>query len=276
MVLQCGRFKLDMALPKVMAILNLTEDSFSGDGLAGNTDKAVDRALQVRDEGADILDIGAESTRPRASPLDAKEEIRRLLPVVERLLPLGIPLSIDTMKPEVMRVVLAYGVDMINDVKGFRTEGAFQAVADTPAALCIMHMQGEPGSMQNAPQYENPVREVADFLHEQTRRALTCGISPQRVVLDPGFGFGKTVVHNLALLQGLSELTCLGYPILAGLSRKSMLGHITGAPVGERGPASVTAAVLAAQRGARILRVHDVKETVQALSILNAVCPGTP
>lgn len=274
-LLTCGRFSLDLSAPKIMAILNLTEDSFSGDGLASNTEKAWAKAQRALEEGADVLDIGAESTRPGARPIPADEELRRLRPLIERVLPLNVPLSIDTLKPEVMQAVLAMGVDMINDVKGFSTPGAFEAVAPTSAALCIMHMQGEPAHMQENPHYHDPVREVACFLKAQAHCAQTKGIASTRLVLDPGFGFGKTQAHNLALLRGLPELAALGYPLLVGLSRKSLLGQITGAPVDDRLPASLMAAAVATQNGARLLRVHDVKATRQALQVLEAIRPWT-
>lgn len=264
--------KLDR--PLVMAIVNLTEDSFSGDGLATDGDwlaAAVAQARRMVEEGADILDIGAESTRPGAQPVSVEDELARVVPVVEALAELHVPLSVDTMKPEVMVAALAAGADMINDVNALTAPGAVEAVAGSGAAVCLMHMQGEPRTMQQAPRYGDVVAEVRDFLATRARVLEEAGVARERIVLDPGFGFGKAVAHNYALLARLDALGSLGYPVLAGMSRKSMLGAVTGRNVGERLAAGIAAHVLALERGAAILRVHDVKETVDAVKVWGAM-----
>lgn len=269
--LQCGRFALDLSQPRIMAIINLTDDSFSGDGLQGSLDAALRRAEAALADGAEILDIGAESTRPGSDPVPEQVEIERLVPVIEALAKWAVPLSVDTLKPAVMRAVLAAGADLINDVNGFRAEGAVEAVADSTAALCVMHMQGAPRTMQQAPQYVDVVAEVEAFLAERVAALSAAGVERSRIVLDPGFGFGKTLEHNLALLRALKRFTARGLPVLAGLSRKSMLGAITGRPVDQRMVASVAAALIAVQNGARIVRVHDVAATRDALRVWQAV-----
>ena len=271
-VLSCGRFQLDLSRPHIMAVLNLTPDSFSGDGLAGlHLDAALRQAEAAVEAGADILDVGGESSRPGAASVGVQEEMDRVLPLVERLVDWAVPVSVDTVKPPVMEAAIRVGVGMINDIAGFRGEAAVEAVAGSDVALCVMHMQGEPRTMQSAPQYENVVGEVTQFLLERTAVLQAAGVSASRLVLDPGFGFGKTLEHNLALLAGLPRLAALGYPVLAGMSRKSMLGAITGRAVDERVVASAAAALLAAERGAAILRVHDVAETRDALAVLRAL-----
>ncbi len=267
----CGRFRLDLSRPQVMAIINLTADSFSGDGVGSDVAAALAGAEAALEAGAQMLDIGAESTRPGAEPVAEAVEIARLVPVVEALARLGVPLSVDTLKPAVMRAALAAGADLINDVNGFRAPGALEAVAGTDCGLCVMHMQGEPRTMQAAPQYGDVVAEVDAFLTERVQALQAAGVARERIVLDPGFGFGKTLAHNLALLRTLDTFAAGGLPVLAGLSRKSMLGAITGRPVAQRLGASVAAALLAVQRGARIVRVHDVAATVDALKVLRAV-----
>ena len=252
-----------------MGIVNLTPDSFSGDGVAA--EQALVHAHAQIAAGADLLDLGAESTRPGAEPTPLDEELRRLLPVLEGLADCGVPVSIDTYKPEVMRAAIAAGAAMINDICALSRPGALAAVADSDCAVCLMHMQGEPLSMQRQPCYSDVVGEVRAFLAERVRLTAAAGISPSRIVLDPGFCFGKTLDDNLALLRHLPAMAIDGLPVLAGLSRKSMLGAITGQPVGERLPASVAAALLAAQRGARILRVHDVAATRDALAVWRAL-----
>lgn len=254
-----------------MGIVNLTPDSFSGDGLAADTARAVERALAQIEAGADLLDLGAESSRPGAIPTPLDEELRRLLPVLQALEGCGVPVSVDTYKPEVMRAAIAHGAAMINDIYALRMPGALAAVADSDCALCLMHMQGQPLTMQQQPGYANAVVEVRDFLAARVEAALAAGVAAERLVLDPGFGFGKTLEHNLQLLRRLPELALDGLPLLAGISRKSMLGALTGRPVEARQPASIAAALLAAQRGARILRVHDVAATCDALAVLSAV-----
>ena len=267
--LDCGKFSLELDRPLIMGIVNLTPDSFSGDGVAA--EQALVHAHAQIAAGADLLDLGAESTRPGAEPTPLDEELRRLLPVLEGLADCGVPVSIDTYKPEVMRAAIAAGAAMINDICALSRPGALAAVADSDCAVCLMHMQGEPLSMQRQPCYSDVVGEVRAFLAERVRLTAAAGISPSRIVLDPGFCFGKTLDDNLALLRHLPAMAIDGLPVLAGLSRKSMLGAITGQPVGERLPASVAAALLAAQRGARILRVHDVAATRDALAVWRAL-----
>jgi dihydropteroate synthase len=254
-----------------MGIVNLTPDSFSGDGLASNTSEAVARARQQIDAGADLLDIGAESSRPGAAPTSEDEELRRLLPVLEALGDCTLPISVDTYKPAVMRMALANGASMINDIFALRMPGALAAVADSDCAVCLMHMQGAPLTMQEQPAYADVVAEVQAFLRTRVSAALAAGISSDRLLLDPGFGFGKTLQHNLDLLRRFDELSIDDLPLLAGISRKSMLATITGRPVAQRLAGSLAAALLAAQRGASILRVHDVSETRDALAVWQAV-----
>jgi dihydropteroate synthase len=250
-----------------MGIVNLTADSFSGDGLAGDTAAAVAQARRQIEAGADLLDVGAESSRPGALPVSADDELHRLLPVLDGLAGCGVPISVDTYKPEVMRAALRHGASMINDIHGLRLPGAMAVVAESDCAVCLMHMQGEPLSMQQQPSYRDVVGEVRLFLRSRVQAARAAGISDDRLLIDPGFGFGKTLQHNLELLRGLEQLASEGPPVLAGLSRKSMLGAITGRPLGERLVASIAAAVVAVERGARILRVHDVAATRDALAV---------
>jgi len=271
MVLQCGAFKLSLERPLVMGIVNVTPDSFSDGGLHASTEQAVAHARRLAGEGADILDIGGESTRPGAQAVGLDEERRRVLPVLEALADAGLPLSIDTRKPELMIEAIAAGAAMVNDVTALRTPAALAAVARAPVAVCLMHMQGEPGTMQENPNYRDVVREVRDFLGERIAAAERAGIARNRIVVDPGFGFGKTVEHNLALLRALGEFRSLGVALMAGLSRKAMLGKLAGREPRERVPASVAAALLAVQNGAQIVRVHDVAATRDALAVWNAV-----
>jgi dihydropteroate synthase len=257
--------------PLVMGIVNVTPDSFSDGGLCASTERALAHAVRLIEEGADWLDIGGESTRPGSAPVDAEEELRRIIPVVEVLVSLNLPVSVDTSKPEVMRAAIASGAAMINDVNALRAPGALQAVSDGGVAACLMHMQGEPRSMQRNPQYDDVVGEVKDFLWHRLEAAEAAGIRRERLVIDPGFGFGKNQGHNIELLRHLDAFLDLGVQVMVGLSRKSMLGKITGNEVGERVHASVAAAVLAVAKGARIVRVHDVKATRDALAVYNAV-----
>ncbi len=273
-MLRCGKYALSLDRPLLMGIVNLTPDSFSGDGLAANTEQAVQHARQQIEAGADLLDLGAESSRPGAIPATLDEELERLVPVLEALDGCGVPISVDTYKPEVMKAAIAHGASMINDIFALRMPGAIEAVAGSDCALCLMHMQGEPLTMQQNPVYGDVVSEVRHFLDERTEAVMAAGVAWNRLVLDPGFCFGKTLAHNLELLRHFGELTHAGLPLLAGISRKSMLGTITGRPVGERLSASVTAALLAAQRGAHILRVHDVAATRDALAVWQAVRAG--
>ncbi len=271
LTLRCGRHTLSLAHPLIMGIVNVTDDSFSGDGLAGDAARAIVHGRRLIDEGAQIIDIGGESSRPGAAPVSAEQELARLLPVLAGLRDCGVPVSVDTSKPEVMRAVLADGADMINDILALQTPGALEAVAASRCAVCLMHMQGEPRTMQQAPQYADVVVEVADFFRERVAAATHAGIAHERIVLDPGFGFGKTIKHNLSLLRHLEALRVDGLPLLVGLSRKSMLGQITGQLAADRVHASVAAALLAVQHGAAIVRVHDVAATRDALDVLNAV-----
>jgi len=271
MKLQCGKFELSLTRPLVMGIVNLTPDSFSGDGTGVEIDRAVAQAREQLAAGADILDLGAESSRPGAVPTPLNEELGRLLPVLQALQDCGVPISIDTYKPEVMRAALAAGAAMINDIYALRMPGALQVVAEHDCAICLMHMQGEPLTMQQAPSYRDVVSEVRDFFVERVASVEALGVCRQRLLLDPGFGFGKALEHNLALLAHLERVGVQGLPLLAGLSRKSMLGAITGKPVTERAHASVAAAVMAVERGARIVRVHDVAATRDALAVWQAV-----
>jgi len=267
----CGRFVLNAERPLIMGIVNLSDDSFSGDGLHGDAAAAIDQARRLVGEGAHILDIGAESSRPGAASVPAGLETARLLPVLDALRDCGVPLSVDTVKPEVMRAVLAAGADMINDINALRAPGAIEIVAASKAAVCLMHMQGEPATMQQAPRYDDVVGEVADFLGERVASAEAAGIPLNRIAVDPGFGFGKSLEHNIELLRRLGELAVPGLPLMVGMSRKSMLGLITGRPAQERVPAGIAAHVLAVLRGARILRVHDVAATRDAIEVLQAV-----
>ena len=270
-MLRCGRFSFSLDRPLIMGIVNLTPDSFSGDGVANDTARAVEHARRQITAGADMLDIGAESSRPGCQPVSLADELARLLPVLDALTDCGVPISVDTYKPDVMRAALASGASMINDIYALRMPGALEAVAASDCAVCLMHMQGEPLTMQQAPVYGDVVGEVRAFLEERVIAARAAGIADDRLVLDPGFGFGKTLAHNLELLRRQPELSVDGLPLLAGLSRKSMLGTMSGREVGQRMPASIAAALLAAQRGARILRVHDVAETRDALAVWQAL-----
>ena len=273
-MLHCGIHRFDLSRPLVMGIVNVTPDSFSDGGYHASTALALAHAHRLVAEGADILDIGGESTRPGAAEVSEQQELDRVLPVIEGLRGSPVPLSIDTWKPGVMRAALAAGASLVNDVNALQADGALQVVAASDAAVCLMHKQGTPQTMQQQPRYADVVGEVGAFLRARIAAADQAGIARARVVIDPGFGFGKTLAHNLALLRDLPELGALGVPVLAGLSRKSMLGAITGRGVDERQAASVAAALLAVQRGAAIVRVHDVRETVDALKVLNALNEG--
>ena len=271
MVLRCGRFSLPLGRPLVMGVLNVTPDSFSDGGTFLDRGAAAARARRMAEEGADIIDIGGESTRPGAAPVSVDEELDRILPVLRDLGNLEVPVSVDTRRPRVMREAVAAGASMINDVQALAAPGALEAVAQSGCAVCLMHMKGEPRTMQQDPQYGDVVNEVKEFLSDRISRAEKAGIARERIVVDPGFGFGKALAHNLQLLARLGELAALGVPVLAGLSRKSMLGAITGRAAGDPLAASVAAALLAAERGATILRVHDVNETKDALAVWQAL-----
>ncbi len=270
-MLNCGSYRLDLSRPLVMGIVNVTPDSFSDGGRHLLRDAAISHAQQLIAEGADILDIGGESTRPGAKTVGVQEELDRVMPVIEGLRDAGVPLSIDTCKAEVMRAALAAGVHMVNDINALQQPEALAAVVESNAAVCLMHKQGQPDTMQTQPYYENVVIEVLEFLRTRVAVVEAAGIPRNRIVIDPGFGFGKTLAHNLNLLRNLQKFSELGVPLLAGLSRKSMLGAITGQDVNNRLPASVAAALLAVQHGASIIRVHDVQATCDALKIWNAV-----
>jgi dihydropteroate synthase len=270
-VLKLGRFSLSLERPLIMGIVNITPDSFSDGGKFFDSSRALDHARQLLEDGADILDIGGESSRPGAEPVEVDEELRRVLPVLEKLGELPVPVSVDTCKPEVMRRAIAAGASMINDIFALRAQGALDAVADSPVAVCLMHMQGEPRTMQRSPHYRDVVGEVETFLVERAAAAVAAGIGRDRVVLDPGFGFGKTPQHNLELIRALPRLREAGFPLLAGLSRKALFGKIVGREAAERVHASAAGAMLAAQRGASIVRVHDVAATRDCLLVLRAI-----
>jgi len=262
---------LDLSRPLIMGIVNVTPDSFSDGGRFLEPAAAQAQARRLIDEGADLLDIGAESTRPGAEEVPADVEIARVVPLLQALRPLGVPLSVDTSKPAVMRAALAAGAAIVNDVRALQAPGAVEAVRDSGCGLVLMHMQGEPRTMQANPHYDDVVREVGDFLQARVAALVQAGIVADRIVVDPGFGFGKTVAHNYALLRELQALVARGRPVLAGLSRKSMLGAVTGRAVEDRVMASAAAALLAVERGARIVRVHDVAATRDALQVWAAL-----
>jgi dihydropteroate synthase len=268
--LVAGRYRLDLAKPLVMGVVNVTPDSFSDGGKFFDSKAAVEHARRLAEEGADILDIGGESSRPGALPVSVSQEVDRILPVVEGLQGIEKPLSIDTRRPEVMQAALNAGASMINDIEALQAPGALEAVAKSQCAVCLMHMKGEPATMQKDPHYDDVVREVLRFLADRAGKAMQAGIARERIVVDPGFGFGKTARHNFELLRRLEEFSSLGVPLLAGWSRKSTLGKVTGRPADERLAASLAAALLALQGGATILRVHDVKETRDVISVWEA------
>lgn len=269
---QTSRFVIDLRRPRVMGIVNVTPDSFSDGGRFLDPGSAVAHAERLVSEGADILDIGAESTRPGARSPDTAEELARLRPVLRGVLALGVPVSVDTSNPEVIREVLGMGVDIVNDVRSLQRPGALAAVAaHTAAGLCLMHMRGEPGTMQAEAVYDDVVFAVRDFLRDRMEAARAAGIHDERIVLDPGIGFSKTPAHNLELLRRQPELLELGRPVLLGWSRKSTLGLLTGRPANDRLAGSLAAALLAVQAGAAIVRVHDVAATVDALKVLAAL-----
>jgi dihydropteroate synthase len=271
MQLLCRNQRLDLTAPVVMGIVNVTPDSFSDGGRFLDTRKAIEHGRKLIEEGAAILDIGGESTRPGAAPVAADEELRRVVPVIEALADSGAILSVDTSKPEVMKAAAAAGAGLINDVYALRLPGALETAAESGCALCLMHMQGEPRTMQQAPHYGDVVNEVKAFLAERVQSCRASGVPSERIAIDPGFGFGKTLAHNAALLRGLDALTADGVPLLVGLSRKSMLGKILDKPAGERVYGSVTLAVMAVLKGARIVRAHDVAATVDALKTVSAM-----
>lgn len=273
MRLQLGKHHLDLSEPRVMGVLNRTPDSFSDGGSYTDFDAALRRAVEMAGEGAAILDVGGESTRPGAAPVSLQEELDRVLPLIEKLTQeLDLPLSVDSSKPEVMRAAVAAGAAMINDVYALRQPGALEVAASSDTAVCLMHMQGEPRSMQQQPHYDDVVDEVGAFLRQRAGQCTAAGIQRQRIVIDPGFGFGKTLEHNLELLRRLPELAGSGYPLLVGLSRKSMIGTLLGGvPASQRLQGSVAAAVAAVLHGANIVRCHDVRPTMEALRVAAAL-----
>jgi dihydropteroate synthase len=258
----------------VLGIVNVTPNSFSDGGRFLEAAQAIDHGLRLREEGADLVDVGGESTRPGAETVALEEELRRVMPVVEALAREGVPVSVDTMKPAVMRAAIDAGCAVVNDVNAFRAPGAIEAVASAGVGLIAMHMQGTPGTMQQEPRYDDVVAEVGAYLRGRAQALEAAGVDGARIVLDPGFGFGKALEHNVALFRAIPVLASLGYPILAGVSRKRMIGEITGRPLGSRTAGSVAAALLAVQNGARLVRVHDVKETVDAIRVWTAMKPS--
>jgi dihydropteroate synthase len=273
-LLHAGKYRLNLGRPLIMGIVNLTPDSFSDGGRFPTSQAAVAHALNLREQGADILDIGGESTRPGAMPVDEIEEWHRVEPVLRELVSRDIPVSVDTRKPAIMKAAIEAGAAMINDVEALRAPGAMDAVANSKIAVCLMHMQGSPRTMQGQPYYDDVVGEVRAFLTERVTKCEQAGICSSRILVDPGFGFGKTLAHNIALLKRLDTMNDLGAGLLTGMSRKSMLGELTGRPVDQREYAGIAAHLLAVSKGARVLRVHDVAAMKDALSIWNAVEGG--
>ena len=282
MIFNCGNFQLDLSQPKVMGIVNVTPDSFSDGGKYSQTNLAIAHALMLVQEGATILDIGGESTRPNATPVSLQQELDRVIPVIETLVKqVNTPISIDTYKPAVMQAAIRAGASMVNDVRALQEgaglkQSAIEVVANANVGVCLMHMQGTPQTMQNNPQYNDVVSDVKAFLEARLQASIDGGCRASNILLDPGFGFGKTREHNITLLQNLESFADLGQPLLVGLSRKSVLGQIitgqmTGNDVDARLYASIAASVIAAMKGAKILRVHDVKATVEALKVVSAI-----
>ncbi|MFZ9967492.1 MAG: dihydropteroate synthase [Steroidobacteraceae bacterium] len=272
-VLQCGEYRLNLTQPVVMGVLNVTPDSFSDGGAYPDLQAVLDRGRQMVEQGAAIVDVGGESTRPGSLGVDVAEEKRRVLPVIEVLASeLSVPISIDTRKPEVMREAIAVGASMVNDVAALRESGGLEVVARSKVAVCLMHMQGEPATMQQDPTYVDVVAEVREFLEARVAACRGVGIASDRLVIDPGFGFGKTLAHNLQLLDRLAGLRCADLPLLVGLSLKGMIGTLTGRPTEGRLAGSLALATLAVARGASIIRAHDVAETVDAVRVAVAVC----
>ncbi len=276
MSIRLGTCLLKLDRPRVMGIVNCTPDSFSGDGLGNDTERAIHRGLLMFKDGADIVDVGGESTRPRAKPVAVDVEISRILTVIEAL---GIAqpgrISVDTMKPRVAEAALFAGATIVNDVSGLRNQKMIEVVAEHDAAVIIMHMLGEPRTMQEKPRYKDVVRDIIEFLRDRIDAAEKTGVSPRKIMVDPGIGFGKTLDHNLEIIARLRELKALGKPIVIGVSRKSFIGKLTGRPADERLEGSVAAAVLAIGSGADIVRVHDVAETVRALRVAAAIASAT-
>ena len=275
-VFRCGAFTFVLERPLVMGILNVTPDSFSDGGRFNDVERALAQARQMRSDGADIVDIGGESSRPGAHPVSEDEELARVLPLVETLAGEGSPVSVDTRRTAVMGAAIAAGAAMINDIFALREPGAIEACGASDVGVCLMHMQRDPRTMQAAPSYSDVVSEVRDFLVERASACIARGIGRERIAIDPGFGFGKTLAHNLALVRALETFSTTGFPVVAGLSRKASLGEITGRSVDERMPASLAAALAAVAHGAAIVRVHDVRASVDALKVWCAVADGNP
>ncbi len=272
MQLHCKNRFLDLSRPQVMGVLNVTPDSFSDGGRHVAFEDAFKRAMQMVDEGAAIIDVGGESTRPGAEPVNEQQELDRVLPVIQRLSEAsGVLISIDTMKPGVMREALVAGAHIVNDVNALQADGAEELVAESGAAVCLMHMQGEPRTMQSEPHYTDVVVEVADFLMQRAQSCIESGIATDHIMIDPGFGFGKTLEHNLQMMAGIEHFCESGWPVLIGVSRKSMLGALLDVPPAERVHGGIAAAVLACGHGARVVRTHDVRATVEALQVVRAV-----
>jgi dihydropteroate synthase len=270
-VLRCEKYSVPLGRPLLMGVINVTPDSFSDGGRFFDPAAAIAHALQLVEDGADLIDVGGESTRPGALPVSVQQEMDRVLPVLEGLKAIQKPISIDTRRPEVMQAALRAGASMINDIEALQAPGALEAVAGSTCAVCLMHMKGEPATMQRSPHYDDVLAEVLGFLKDRAGACEEAGISRERIVVDPGFGFGKTLEHNLRLMKNLRRLQGLGAPVLVGWSRKSSLGRITGRPEpAERLPASLAMALLALQGGARILRVHDVRETRDVVRVWEA------
>ena len=268
----CGKYQLNLNRTHVMGIVNVTPDSFSDGGKYSTTELAINHALQLIAEGADILDIGGESTRPGAVVVSLEDELNRVIPVIEALSKVStVPISIDSYKPEVMRQAIIAGADIVNDVRALQEPQALEIVAQSNVGVCLMHMQGTPQTMQLEPHYDDVVAEVKQFLIHRMNSAISHGIVKNRILLDPGFGFGKTRAHNIALIQALEQINVIGQPLLVGLSRKSVLGAIAGGDESQRLYASVAASVISAMKGAKIVRVHDVKATVDALKVVAAI-----
>ena len=270
-ILRCGRYEFDLSRPLIMGIVNVTPDSFSDGGKFLAREAAIAHALCLHGQGADLLDVGGESTRPGADDVSVEEELSRVLPVVEAMVAKNFPVSIDTQKPLVMQAAVAAGACLINDVNALQADGAMAVAAASDVGICLMHRQGTARTMQIDPHYDDVVAEVKAFLLTRANAAVAAGITRTRIILDPGFGFGKTRAHNVTLVNALSELAAAGFPILAGLSRKSLLGQFTGQLPEERLAASVAAAIIAVQKGAAIIRVHDVAATKDALTVLGAL-----
>ncbi len=265
-------YQLDLNLPKIMGVLNVTPDSFSDGGQFNSPDQALERALVMEADGAAIIDIGGESTRPDATPVSVDEELRRVIPVIEAIRKESlIPVSIDTSKPEVMKAAVSAGADIINDVRALQAPGALKIAAQLRVPVCLMHMQGLPDTMQKQPKYYSVVDDIKDFFQQRLAACINAGILRANIMIDPGFGFGKTLEHNLKLLKNLSGFSDFNVPILVGVSRKSMLGMLLDAPVDKRLHGSIALAVLAVWQGASIIRTHDVKETVDAIRVCSAV-----